>query len=312
MVSCTAFSTLMDAHRPHFRARRDHARLDRPQRPRYKRGVYEGCDRPRVVPVAVSRTGGLAVLLLPVVCLSSSVLLASGCTSAQSGIFAATWCPDDPANGDTVDDMEDADGVLCSRFPGVWYVNHSGSAVTMPDSGDTTPPTKMTDEFVNSARLTTTNMFPPGFSPTGRWAMHLMGSGFSSDQSGEAILGARFTVDLTLYSELTFWSRLDAGGADRIQLRVNFVTDATFDSKDHWGLTVDISPFWNTAPVSVAVESLTQALSSGSDPTARAAALSSTQAIEFSYQFFPEGGSGTNPSDFSLWIDDLRLKPVAQ
>jgi Carbohydrate binding domain (family 11) len=202
------------------------------------------------------------------------VLAAVGCMDPQSGIFAEGWCKTaDPQTLQMVDDMEDGDGIPCSKM-GTWYVAGGGSL---------TPPA---GNILKAADL-------PAARDRSFRAQHLTGS---VEAGGSAVLGVRLGgVDLTGFQEIQFWARAEGGN---LEIRVAVETPSTSGDGDHFGDVATVFTEWGVqgVPNSIALTALTK----GTGQVITPDDLRSSLAIEFQLV-------GESPS-FGFWIDDIQLK----
>jgi hypothetical protein len=240
-----------------------------------------------------------------------AVFATAGCTSPQSGIYAAEWC----LPGGTVDDMEDGDGVLCEGR-GSWSLA-SHEATTDLQTG----PLAATEILDVPA---------PAGSKRSLRGIRFSASGFMITTGFErpwAVLTAEFnssgTVNLNDFEKIRF----RALSQDRaVQLRIGVVTGATSEPAgatacdmsypDHWGRTATLQAATNWSMVEVEIASLLQqGCQQGQmrPSTQLQADLMDTRGVELRYAPFFLGvvGGAENPNNgpnaFDIWIDDLQL-----
>lgn len=216
------------------------------------------------------------------------LLVALGCTSPQSGLFEKEWCQPLP-KGTTayqmIDDLEDGDGVPCSKS-GKWSV--LGPGATTPPAGDVKSVAELFGDDLTAR------------TPSLR-ALHLEGT---LDPGGYASFVVPLAnPDLRSFKELTFWSRTDGG---TLHLRVTVATESITDP-DYFGDTPEITMEWgvnsgggNIVPNSIAFG----ALQTRAGRQAVTDDFAASKAVEFKLD------SADNPgvSSFGFWVDDVQLK----
>lgn len=213
--------------------------------------------------------------------LGLSAGLAAGCSSPQSGLFAAAWCHPTAAEGAAtvmLDDMEDGDSVPCAGG-GKWTVEGNGDFSPETVGGPATPvELDPTDEAVRSPSTRAEHL--AGTLPAGGWGGLLM---------------PLAQPDLTGFKEIDFWAKTTLPTAT---IRVGlFTTDQSYFSTD-----VMVQSTWGYG--GLINNAALQALLAPDGTPITAAQLATGASLSF--RFLSDENAGA--TGFEFWIDDVQAK----